>query len=111
VNQNTHDSPSHPGLARLSFADHKLRFNSRIIQLQMSDLLSRGCVIGNFFLSNFSPSANQHTISAMLSETLRMYKLVRRRTTAIDVLISVTKNVILLRRSQLWTLYQFRSSS
>ena len=114
MNQNTHDLPKYLNLAAASFADHTLRFNSRNVSYEAEVAgsgLVRRCVMRNFYLFNFSRLQTKPSIAAVLSGTLRVYKLICRRTAVINIFRSVIKNVILIRFPQLWTLYQFRSLS
>jgi hypothetical protein len=92
------------------FADYKLRFNSRIDPTTNPIDYALWCVIGIFYLANFSRRLTKVPIAAMLSETLRMYKLIRKRAALIHILKSLAKNITLIRRSLLWTLNHFRSS-
>ena len=63
-----HDWPSHPNVVSARFADHKLRFNLRIVGLKSAkkDLARtesvRQRVSGNFYWLNFAQALNTNTL-------------------------------------------------
>ena len=100
MNQNAHDVPSHPGVAPASFADHKLRINSRIVRF--SELSAGSTRVRNrkSLLADFCQRQNKRARRSDAFCNLRIYKLIREQTAVIDLLMSVTKNVTLIRCSQ-----------